>query len=122
MIVLAGFNSVVRKDGIVTYISGNAEIGNGCKGRYVAGVVDFCEVKSDPPPPLCVSMPSSHFSGAAMMSGWLHSWYLGSLQMVLVMTDQDTYIFKFKSRTNLFGPLCCVLRIQRHVKFPSCRN
>lgn len=52
MIVLAGFNSVVRKDGIVTYISGNAEIGNGCKGRYVAGVVDFCEVKSDPPP-LC---------------------------------------------------------------------
>lgn len=50
MIVLAGFNSVVSKDGIVTYISGNAEIGNGCKGRYVAGVVDFCEVKSDPPP------------------------------------------------------------------------
>lgn len=66
MIVLAGFNSLVSKDGIVTYISGNAEIGNGCKGRCVDGVVDFCEVKSDPAP-MCVLMPSSYFSGAAMM-------------------------------------------------------
>lgn len=49
MVVLAGFNSLVSKDGIVTYISGNAEIGNGWKGRYVDGVIDFCEIKSAAP-------------------------------------------------------------------------
>lgn len=121
MIVLAGFNSLVSEDGIVTCFSGNAEIGNGCKGRYVDRVVDFCEVKSDPPC-VCFDAFIPLLRGSHDESGWLYSWYLGFRRMVLVMTDQDTHIFKYKSRASLFGPLYCVFRIQRHVKFPSCRN
>lgn len=119
MIVLAGFNSLVRMVLLPTF-QGMRRLGMG-KGRYVDVVVDFCEVKSDQPHE-CSDAFIPLLRGSHDESGWLRSWYLGFGQMVLVMMDQDTHIFKYKSRTSLFRPLCCVLRIQRHVKFLSCRN
>lgn len=82
MTVLAGFNSLVSKDGIVTYISGNAETRNGCKERYADGVGDFCEVKSDPR--VCSSAFIPLLRGRHDESGWLHSRSLGTNSPITV--------------------------------------